>query len=247
MGRVVVADGRVRRPAGWWTPTVHRLLRHLRSAGFSQVPEPLGLDDGMETLSWIPGESGAAGWARVVPEDGLRAFAQFLRRYHEAASGFVMIDGDRWALADRAARSDEVICHGDFGPWNVVWRGAQPVGLIDFDFAGPGDPMLDVAYAIEYTAPFRSDEVAMRWHGFETPPDRRHRIAVFAEAYGLVSVQRLVDAVIERQRLAMSHVQQLADRNVEPQRTWVENGYVDELAARVSWSRRHRHLLRSPA
>jgi Phosphotransferase enzyme family len=243
MDRVSIADGRVRRPAGWWTPTVHALLRHLRSAGFTEVPEPLGLDDGMETLSWIPGESGPAGWAKVVPDDGLRAFARFLRRYHEATIGFAMSDGGHWALADWPAQPGDVICHGDFGPWNVVWRGAEPVGLVDFDFAGPGDPMLDVAYAVEYTAPFRSDEVAMRWHGFEAPPDRRHRMAVFAEAYGLPTGHMMVDAVIERQRLAISHVQQLADRNVQPQRSWVESGHLDELAARVSWSLTHRHLL----
>ena len=243
MDRVVIADGRVRRPAGWWTPTVHALLRHVRSVGFREVPEPLGLVGGMETLSWIPGESGKAGWAKVVPDDGLRAFARFLRRYHESTTGFVMIDGGRWALSDRPARPGEVICHGDSGPWNVVWRGAQPVGLIDFDFAGPGDPMLDVAYAVEYTAPFRSDEVAMRWHTFETPPDRPHRIAVFAEAYGLASAHGMVDAVIERQQLSISQVQQLADGDVQPQRRWVENGCLDELAARVSWSLTHRHLL----
>jgi hypothetical protein len=51
MDRVVVTDGGVCRPAGWWTPTVHALLRHLRSVGFSEAPEPLGLEEGMETLS----------------------------------------------------------------------------------------------------------------------------------------------------------------------------------------------------
>ena len=243
MDRVVVTEGCVRRPAGWWTPTVHAVWRHLRSAGFVHVPEPLGIDDAAEILSWIPGESGAAGWAKVDPEDGLRAFARFLRSYHEAANGFVMPDGGRWALTERPVRPGEVICHGDFGPWNVVWDGAQPVGLIDFDFAGPGDPILDVAYALEYTAPFRSDEEAMRWHNFKAAPHRRRRIAVFAESYGLASVQGLVDAVIDRQRLDIAHVRQMADQHVEPQRSWVEQGYLDELAARISWSQKHRHLL----
>lgn len=49
------------------------------------------------------------------------------------------------------------------------------------------------------------------WHGFEAPPDQRHRIAVFAEAYGLPTVHEITDAVIERQRLAISHVQQPVD------------------------------------
>ncbi len=230
-----IIDGQVRRPAGRWAPTVHAFLRHLRSAGFTEAPEPLALEGTVETLSWIPGESGPAGWAKVVPDDGLRAFARFLRRYHAATEGF---DGRGWAFDDRAAGPGEVICHGDFGPWNVVWDGARPVGLLDFDFAGPGDPLQDVAYALEYTAPFRSDEDALRWHHFPAPPDRRHRIAVFAEAYGLTSTDGLIEAVIDRQQLDIVRVRELAVQGVEPQREWVRQGYLSELQARVDWSRR---------
>jgi Ser/Thr protein kinase RdoA (MazF antagonist) len=240
MERVRISDGRVQRPAVPWTPTVHALLHHLRAAGFP-VPQPLGLDDTVETLSWLPGESGPAGWARVVPDSGLRAYARFLHRYHQATRGFT---GDRWAFHDRAAGPGEVICHGDFGPWNVVWDGPEPVGLIDFDFAGPDDPLQDVAYALEYSAPFRSDETAMRWHAFGSPPDRRHRIAVFAEAYGLAGTEGLVDAVIERQLRDITRVRDLAARGIEPQREWVEQGYLDELAARVAWSRHHADAMR---
>lgn len=54
------------------------------------------------------------------------------------------------------------------------------VGLVDWDFAHPGPALEDVAYAVEYLAPFRSDAHAVRWHGFSTAPDRRRRIEVFA-------------------------------------------------------------------
>jgi hypothetical protein len=239
--RVRINDGQVQRPAGPWTPTVHALLRHLRSAGFTSVPEPLGISDTVETLSWIPGESGAAGWSRITADSGLQAFARLLRHYHRATEGFA---GHAWAFHDRRAEPGEVICHGDFGPWNVVWDGPEPVGLIDFDFAGPDSPLRDVAYALEYSAPFRSDEVAMRWHHFAAPPDRRHRIAVFAEAYGLASTEGLVDAVIERQLLTITQVRDLASRGIEPQREWVEQGYLDELATRVAWSREHADQMR---
>src|SRR3954471_448027 len=140
----------VRRPAYPWAPTVHALLRYLSANGFDAVPQPFGIADALETLSFIPGESGRAGWAKIVPEDGLRRFARFLRRYHDATVGFEPSSIQApWAFRSGAARHDEGICHGDFGPWNVLGRGVEPIGLLDFDFAGPGDRMLDIAGALE--------------------------------------------------------------------------------------------------
>ncbi len=133
-----------------------------------------------------------------------------------------------------------MICHGDFGPWNTVWIRDEPSGLLDFDFAAPGDPMLDVAYALNAVAPFRDDTHAIRWQGFPTPPDRQHRIAVFAEAYGLTSTRGLVDAVIKRQELSAAQTQDLAAKGLEPQRTWVADGYLDHLAALTQWAHDNR-------
>jgi aminoglycoside phosphotransferase (APT) family kinase protein len=45
-------------------------------------------------------------------------------------------------LADRPA----VVCHGDFGPQNVLVVGERISGLLDFEDARIGDPLLDVAW-----------------------------------------------------------------------------------------------------
>jgi len=241
--RVSVGLDQVVRPAYPWTPTIQALLRYLTANGFDAVPRPIGIADGVETLSFIPGESGPAGWAKIVPDGGLRTFARFLRRYHEATVGFEPPSlRAPWAFRSGGAGPREVICHGDFGPWNVVWHGAEPVGLLDFDFAGPGDPMSDVAYALEYVTPFRDDEESVKWQAYPEPPDRRRRIEIFAEAYGMAGTDGLVDAVIERQRLDIHRVRTLAARGYEPQRTWVREGVLDELANRVRWSQDNRSL-----
>jgi hypothetical protein len=52
---VVRIGDTVHRTAGPWTPTIHRLLRHLRARGLARVPRPLGMADGREVLTYLPG------------------------------------------------------------------------------------------------------------------------------------------------------------------------------------------------
>ena len=240
--RIEIGESVVTRPAYPWTPTVHSLLRFLPTNGFDRVPVPIGIEGGRETLSMIPGDSGADGWPYVVPQDGLRSFARFLREYHDATRGFFPAEPCHWAFHEGPPSTGEVICHGDFGPWNVVWRDERPVGLLDFDFAEPGDPMLDVAYALDYVTPFCDDEEAMRWRAHGRAPDRRRRIATFLDAYGTPDATGVVDAVIARRELDIEHVRSLAERDIDPQRTWVGDGMLGELAERVRWLREHRAM-----
>jgi hypothetical protein len=243
--RVVIDGDVVRRPAAPWTPTVHALLRHLRAAGVPGVPEPLGVEGEVERLRFLPGASGAQCWPRQATEHGLRSAARLLRAVHEASSTFVPPAGAVWAVAARDGAA--TVCHGDPGPWNMVWDGDTAVGLLDWDLAHPAPPLDDVACALEYFAPFRGDAHAVRWHGFAVPPDRGRRVAVFAAAYGLAGTDGLVDAVIARQRRTIVHARSLAERGVQPQRDWVAAGHLDELRARIRWSEDHRALLEEPA
>lgn len=71
----------VRRPANFWSPAVHDLLRHLETEDFP-ASRLLATTVDVELLTWIDGESGPAGWAKIVPESGLQRWAAFLRRYH---------------------------------------------------------------------------------------------------------------------------------------------------------------------
>ncbi|WP_425569539.1 phosphotransferase [Nonomuraea salmonea] len=146
----------------------------------------------------------------------------------------------RWFTTD--ARDDEVICHGDFGPWNIVWRGERPVGILDWDYARSGPRLHDVAHALEYVAPFRDDAECLRWLRCPEPPDRRHRLELFAAAYGLTSTEGLADAVIAVQQDGIEQVRRLAGAGHQPQVRWVAGGHLDDLRQRLAWSRAHRHL-----
>ena len=162
-----------------------------------------------------------------------------MRAYHDAVDGFVPTACD-WALTPRPLASGEIVTHGDFGPWNVVWDGDHPVGIVDWEFAGPGTRIAEVAYALEYVAPFRSDQDAMETMRYERPPERARRIALFAATYGLsdVTISELAAEVIASQKADREHVRRLAQSGREPQRTWVDEGMLEELEERVAWSER---------
>ena len=120
----------------------------------------------------------------------------------------------------------------------MVWDGGRPVGLLDFDFAGPAPPLTDVACGLEYSVPFRDDEECLRWMAYPSPPDRRGRLEVFAEAYGLSETVGLVERVVARQRDGIGQVHRLAAAGRQPQARWVAEGYLEELTRRVAVSER---------
>ena len=246
--RILRIGNTVHRPVHPWSSSVHELLSHLASAGFDEAPRYLGQDsDGLEVLSYLPGDSGAAGWPRVVAEEGLAAMARLLRRYHDLVAGFRPDAVAGWAWHPGPVRSGEIVCHGDFGPWNLVWRGTEPVGVLDWDYAWPHPPMHDLCYALEYVVPFRADSECLRWLSYTEPPNRRRRLELFVAAYGWPAspgfVDELVEGVIAQQRQVRDRSAGLAAAGLQPQASWFTSGYLSELDARIRWSEAHRSLI----
>jgi Phosphotransferase enzyme family len=243
--RVLVRTGNVvRHPLHPWSEATRMLLRHLEAVEFPYSPRLVGHEDGADLLSFIPGASGPDGWAPVVDEEGLAACARLLHAYHQAVAEWrPEVDPTWFDGSVGTGGPGQLVCHSDFGPWNIVWNGTTPVGLLDFEYARPGDPLDDVAYALEYVVPFRSDATCLRWHRFIEPPGRRRRLELFAEAYGLSSAEGLVDRVIMSQREHLQAVRRLAERGDQRQVDLVASGYLLELQDRIRWSLTHRHLM----
>ncbi len=197
---VVVQVGEtVRRPVHPWTPAVHALLRQLEAIGFSESPRVLGFDaQGREVLTMIPGEVGNYPLTpAMMTEASLVACAHMLRRYHEAASIQPGWGDLPWRYRDPDPARWEVICHSDVAPYNIVYREGLSVGLIDFDVAGPGPKLWDIAYAAYRLAPLGSDANCIGF-GFREPPDRARRLARFCDAYGLEDRRGLLEMAITR-------------------------------------------------
>lgn len=187
-------------------------------------------------LSYFEGESGKDSWKKIVSDEGLQKYAQLLRKYHDAVKDFKPPKDLEWANGAMGLKPGEIICHGDFGPWNIVWQGDDPVGIVDWDFAHPAKPQYDILYALEYSAPFCDDETALKWRGFKTPPDRKHRIGVFMKAYGAPMIENVAHKVAQMQREVGKYEAYLAQRGVQPQVDWVANGDLEEIEKRARWS-----------
>ena len=191
---VVRIGDTVRRRTGPWSPTVHAYLRHLESRGFDGAPRVLGFDDrGREILTYLDGEvpssrSWERGHATPLPEPALRgealvAVARLVRSLHDAAAGFVP-DDPIWREHAYPPLPGEVVCHGDLGPHNTVYRGGEPVAFVDWDGARPNDALLELGHAAWWFVPLAGDAYCAEM-GFGSPPDRGARLRLFAEAYGV--------------------------------------------------------------
>ena len=150
--------------------------------------------------------------------------------------------GSVWASSSKALRPGEIICHGDFGVWNCIWQGDNPVGMVDWDMAYPAKPEYDILYALEYAAPFRDDEAALKWHHFTTLPDRKDRIGIFLEAYGTTPIDNIAHKVAALQREVNAHMKHLAERGLQPQADWVANGALEAGEQKAQWTEQNRQL-----
>ena len=181
-GRVRRVGDTVRRPRRPTSASTWALLGHLERVGFDGAPRFLGVDErGRETLSFMPGRAAidpVAAWA--LTDEALVSVAGLLRRYHDAAASFDGAGHAGPAFVPARVRAGRG-CHNHPNLDNVIFSGGVAVGLIDFDLAGPGSAVWDVACAARLWAPLRDERDApaqLRGRALE-------RLRLFADAYGL--------------------------------------------------------------
>jgi hypothetical protein len=186
-GAVRVGDT-VRRPTGPWTPAVHELLDFLADADLPRVPRVLGVDDrGREILTFLPGRVLDIG-VETLSDAQVRSAMHWLREYHRVVTGFPR-ESRRWRFVERALEPHEIVCHHDSAMYNMAFDGDELAGVFDWDVAGPGIPLDDVAIFAWNTAVLvpdaDADEVA-------------HVLHTIADGYGSLDPHAVLDHVVTR-------------------------------------------------
>lgn len=242
-GAVRVGDT-VRRPSGPWTPTIHALLRHLADRGLDGVPRVLGIDErDREILSYLPGRTigdlGAVAnvdrWPSWAFTDRLLGqVGRWLARFHAAAKSFRPEGEPRWRADSGPVGDDEIVCHNDVSPYNVVVDEAGDfVGMLDWDLARPGQPIDDAAFAAWNFVPFLADLPVA---------EGARRVQLLADAYGSFSARAIAERVAVRMGRAVARIRAGAEAGDPGMRHLVEIGEMDYTEQALE-----RHRARMPA
>ena len=176
---------------GAWAPSVHALLRHLEAEGFSAAPRVIdsGFDEqGRETISFIEGDVIDPGpWSlEACFEIGV-----LLRNLHKATASFWPPPNVIWfPWFGRKLGSANVYGHCDFASWNIVARNKMPFALIDWEYAGPVDPIVELAQACWLNAKLHDDVVA-EIEGLPSAEERARQLKAIVDGYELPKSKRV--------------------------------------------------------
>jgi Ser/Thr protein kinase RdoA (MazF antagonist) len=210
---VVRVGDTVRRPRSPSSAFVARLLAHLERHGCAWAPRYLGEDAlGRDILSFMPGATPAS-WG-YFPDETLHQAARIVRQLHDWTRGSELAAGS-------------VVCHHDPGPNNFVFVDDEPVAIIDFDMAAPGDPLEDLGY------------MAWSWCISSRPgrgPVTRQaaQVRTLADAYGATAAERerLPDRIVERQ---VRNIRFWSERLADPSSTPTSPARMRDV---IEWSER---------
>jgi thiamine kinase-like enzyme len=219
---------KVMRPSGSWTPHVHQFLNFLIDEGYTVVPQPYGINEkGEESLSYVHGEVHNDPLPEFMLHDSMIvSSARLLRSYHEVSGRYIdrLSSKDEWMLP--AVAPIEVMCHGDFAPYNVTIVDQEAFGIIDFDTLHPGPRMWDIAYAIYRWVPFTNQTNA---EGYFSLDEQIRKAKLFLDTYGVNHGEResLPQMMVERLTKLVSYMQSQAENGNEDFRKNIEAGHLD--------------------
>ncbi len=182
----------------------------------------LGTDErGREVLSWLPGESRDPDDG-LTPDSVLSDAMSWLRRYHEVVRGFRPDRALPWRHAARPLDDGEIVCHNDFATYNWTAVQGRLTGVLDWDVAGPGRPLDDVAFAAWNSVPLYRDIGV---------PQAAKRLALMCQEYGGLDPLTVLAAVRDRMGAAVERIRTGAASGDPGMQNVLATGVVDRVAA----------------
>lgn len=246
VSRVYRSGQTVRREQKPESAMIHKLLIHLEQKGFPHAPRFLGMDEqGREVLSFIEGEAGHYPLKDYMWSDAsLIDIAKMLGLYHEAVQDFPFMN--ELKPIDHTPGEAEVVCHNDFAVYNIIFNGQKPVGIIDFDVAGPGPKMWDAAYTLYTCLPLSrfylsEAEEPVHYDSLLHAERVKKRVALFFEAYGEEMPPTFFEIVQLRLEGLCQTIKRKAGEGDSAFQKMIEEGHLSHYEADIDFVRKHHH------
>jgi hypothetical protein len=234
----------VRRELNPDSSKIHKLLRHLEDKGFSYAPKFMGIDEkGREILSFIEGEAGNDPLKEYMwSDDVLKGIAKMLRFYHDAVSDFPI--SDDWKPIDNTPNKVEVLCHNDFARYNIIFNNNKPIGIIDFDVAGPGPRLWDIAYTLYTCVPlsrFYLSETGeeVHYNSLQDAHRIKQRVALFFESYGEGIEDDYLEMVLLRLEGLCKTIKRKASEGDIAFQKMIDEGHLEHYQNDIRFIREH--------
>jgi Ser/Thr protein kinase RdoA (MazF antagonist) len=172
----------------------------------------------------------------LLDDAGLRRVGRLIREFHDAVLGFRPPADACWDVAVPPDR-DELICHHDLAPWNLVIDGDRWV-FIDWDGAGPGSRLWDLAYAAHGFVGI--------WNGGDPDVDGA-RLRAIADGYDLDEQQRseLPELIGAHTRGMFDLLRNGARTGTQPWARLYAAGHADHWGPAADYAERHTAVFRA--
>ena len=230
----------VERPAKPWSPSVQRFLSFLEERNLP-VPHPLGITDGIERIGFI---EGSFVHPQKWSDEALYEVGRLTARFHAAGQEFRQVPHDCWQpwCLRELGGEPRICCHGDIAPWNMVTENGMPKALIDWEYAGPLDPLTELA-RICWLFPQLVDDDLAQLYALPSPEKRAGQVRLICEGYGLSQKERLKMT----ERILEAAICETAHEAIDPSLTFESEGSLWGFAWRtrsVYWIWRHCDTIR---
>jgi thiamine kinase-like enzyme len=239
LGKIHKIDNKVVRPANKWTKTVHEFLNFINEKGADFVPIPYGVKNGMEIVSFLEGQVYHEPLPEIFGEESMIiSAAELLAKFHGYSAQYLpsITEKCTWMLPSK--QPTEIICHGDFAPYNTVIVNHKASAIIDFDTLHPGSKLWDVAYAVYRWVPFVNEAE-------ENFGENMKKVRLFLDAYGLDKKSRayLIPVLIERLQSLMAFMQSEAELgNIDFQKN-IEAGHMRKYRDDIAYLKKNEKRL----
>ncbi|MCB5273711.1 hypothetical protein BJG92_01235 [Arthrobacter sp. SO5] len=229
-GVVVRVGSTVRKPWTKATRSVLAFMTAVREAGVD-VPTALGQDEqGRQVTEFIPGRLALD--SDPLKHSELGRVGAMVRAIHDASETFTPDPDASWTTAIPSP-GEELICHNDLAPWNLII--GERWTFIDWDAAAPSTRLWDLAYAAQAFTLSNTQQA---------PKESAQNLAAFVDGYAAdLGLRADLPAAMHRRAAAMYNLLSSShETGQEPWGTMFASGHGDHWRAATQYVGQHQAI-----